>query len=464
MNFGSLPKVNRTKFGGQTCRNARRMERTKRAWTTGRTQRSQVPPRFMSKAPSALNPNALSRAVCCALRLVFASGLFNRPAITFSQGPGVLVACGTSDPCFPPLFITSTDPFTLAPPFILTSFETFLSNYKYDRHALLVRADLNSRYEQELPLLPLPIVGHIISLVLAFFHPFPRRQPSCLKSFCLFRCFFVYLATEVALDKGCFALNAFYISIKPCCISLTWFFLSSEVPLTYNKRVVELETVQTHTPTPANANADRKRTRKHVLSKQSRACAFGGVKHFWTLLHSIVPNKAKKSKHQAAAVKRAEEELEHVNNPPQPSTSTVAPQQEAEPKMMAHKNSLSSTISRENPEKVKDEAVRLVRSKTEHATRMFKGEREGLHEAIMNSFSKTAIQWFVRRPNYSEEDLEKEIRDTLHTFSRFLVEWRLGHLMIPALIYTERYFTILRRINDQFIFDLFMTRYAHSPF
>jgi len=220
---------------------------------------------------------------------------------------------------------------------------------------------------------------------------------------------------------------------------------------------VELETVQTHTPTPANANADRKRTRKHVLSKQSRACAFGGVKQFWTLLHSIVPHKAKKSKHQAAAVKRAEEELEHVSNPPQPSTSTVAPKQEAEPKMMAHKNSLSSTISRENPEKVKDEAVRLVRSKTEHATRMFKGEREGLHEAIMNSFSKTAIQWFVRRPNYSEEDLEKEIRDTLHTFSRFLVEWRLGHLMIPALIYTERYFTILRRINDQFIFDLFMT-------
>ena len=125
--------------------------------------------------------------------------------------------------------------------------------------------------------------------------------------------------------------------------------------------------------------------------------------------------------------------------------------------MMVQKTSLSSKMSRENPEKVKDDAVRLVRSKTETATRMFKGEREGLHDTIMNSFSKVAVQWFVRRPNYSEEELEKEICDTLHTFSRFLVEWRLGHLMIPALIYTERYFGILRRINDQFIFDLFMT-------
>jgi hypothetical protein len=132
-------------------------------------------------------------------------------------------------------------------------------------------------------------------------------------------------------------------------------------------------------------------------------------------------------------------------------------QQEEEIEMATKTQSLSSKIGRASHPEKKEAEVRLVRSKTENAGRMFKREKANIQQIIITGFAKNATQWFNRRPNLNDEDLEKEIRDTLGTFNRFLIEWRLDHLLMPALIYVERYFMILKKINDQFIFDLFMT-------
>jgi len=138
-------------------------------------------------------------------------------------------------------------------------------------------------------------------------------------------------------------------------------------------------------------------------------------------------------------------------------------------------SSSSSSSSRDDGGGCNERQRRLLQKK--QSTIMQRAqERLGRGEAqqhVLLAYSKLAVKWFQKttteNPSFDPQKVEGQIQQTLDVFNNFLKEWRMEYLLLPALIYVERYFGVLGSISYQYVFDLFLTsvvlaiKFWHDP-
>lgn len=121
-------------------------------------------------------------------------------------------------------------------------------------------------------------------------------------------------------------------------------------------------------------------------------------------------------------------------------------------------------------------AARRLLQKKQDAIMTLAQERFGTEaqakQEVLHAYAKLAVKWFQKTTEgqtFDAKKVEKQIQQTLEVFSNFLKEWRMDYLLLPALIYVERYFKVLGSISYQYVFDLFLTavvlsiKFWHDP-
>jgi hypothetical protein len=121
-------------------------------------------------------------------------------------------------------------------------------------------------------------------------------------------------------------------------------------------------------------------------------------------------------------------------------------------------------------------AARRLLQKKQDAIMTLAQERFGneaqAKQEVLHAYAKLAVKWFQKTAEgqtFDAKKVEKQIQQTLEVFSNFLKEWHMDYLLLPALIYVERYFRVLGSISHQYVFDLFLTgvvlsiKFWHDP-
>jgi len=129
------------------------------------------------------------------------------------------------------------------------------------------------------------------------------------------------------------------------------------------------------------------------------------------------------------------------------------------------------------PEEVKS-ACRLLKNQQavllSQAKEKARGSNERASAHLLCAYTKLSVKWFDKMADGSQlsfeiQKVERQIQQTIEVLSNFLKEWRMDHLLLPALIYVERYFRVLGSISYQYVFDLFLTsvvlaiKFWHDP-
>lgn len=130
----------------------------------------------------------------------------------------------------------------------------------------------------------------------------------------------------------------------------------------------------------------------------------------------------------------------------------------------------------ENALRDESKAARRLLQKKQDAIMTLAQERFGSEaqakQEVLHAYAKLAVKWFQKTTEgqtFDAKKVEKQIQQTLEVFSNFLKEWRMDYLLLPALIYVERYFKVLGSISYQYVFDLFLTavvlsiKFWHDP-